>query len=268
MKILHLVKKIIPVRLRTILLQTITDNKLLLPFTPAYNQDGLITAHNSDFMKDELFKRSYDLAVREGLHVSDKIHWRAHVVCWAASIARNLEGDFVECGVNKGFLSRIVMEYIGFKDLKKTFYLMDTFEGFSEKYLTDKEKNKLKKWKASTGGDEPWYRGFYNPCYKIVIKAFSDFNNVRIIRGPIPDTLPEATPQKVAYLSIDMNCVIPEIAAAEYFWDKMVPGAIMVLDDYGWAGHEEQKKAFDEFGKRKGVAILSLPTGQGLIIKQ
>jgi len=64
-----------------------------------------------------------------------------------------------------------------------------------------------------------------------------------------------------------MNCVIPEIAAAEYFWDKLVPGAAIVLDDYGWIGCEEQKYAFNEFAKRKGVPILCLPTGQGLIIK-
>jgi len=68
-------------------------------------------------------------------------------------------------------------------------------------------------------------------------------------------------------LHIDMNCTLPEIAAAEYFWDRLVSGAAMLLDDYGHGGHEEQKYAFDGFAKRKGVEILSLPTGQGLIIK-
>jgi hypothetical protein len=64
-----------------------------------------------------------------------------------------------------------------------------------------------------------------------------------------------------------MNCAAPEIAAAEYFWDKLVPGAVIVLDDYGWKIHYEQKEKFDRFAARKGVRVLALPTGQGLIFK-
>jgi O-methyltransferase len=73
--------------------------------------------------------------------------------------------------------------------------------------------------------------------------------------------------EKVCYLSIDMNCAEPEIAAAEFFWDKMVTGAAMILDDYGWLGQGVQKRAFDDFARRKRVPLLCLPTGQGLILK-
>jgi hypothetical protein len=31
-----------------------------------------------------------------------------------------------------------------------------------------------------------------------------------------------------------MNIVVPELAAIEYFWDRLVPGAVVVLDDYAW----------------------------------
>lgn len=72
---------------------------------------------------------------------------------------------------------------------------------------------------------------------------------------------------RVCYLSLDMNCAAPEIAAAEYFWDKLVPGAVIVLDDYGWQKHDEQQPAFDRFAREKGVMVLLLPTGQGLIFK-
>jgi len=227
----------------------------VIKWVPRYNEDELITAHNCDFMKDRHFMRCYDSAVNLGLAVSEKIHWRAHVICWAADRGRSLEGDFVECGVNKGFLSRIAMEYVDFGKLPKTFYLMDTFEGFSEKYLTEQD------IKAGKRPDS------YEPCHEQVKNTFREFQNVTIIKGPIPDTLPEAGTGKVAYLHIDMNCVLPEIAAAEYFWDKLVSGAAVILDDYGHSGHEEQKRAFDGFALSKDVKILTLPTGQGLIIK-
>jgi len=39
------------------------------------------------------------------------------------------------------------------------------------------------------------------------------------------------------------------------------------MDDYGWSAYINQKKALDAFAKRKGVKILNLPTGQGLLLK-
>jgi hypothetical protein len=64
-----------------------------------------------------------------------------------------------------------------------------------------------------------------------------------------------------------MNCVQPEIAAMEYFWPKLVAGGVVIIDDYGFSGHEAQKTAADTFAESVGVKILSLPTGQGLMLK-
>ena len=44
-------------------------------------------------------------------------------------------------------------------------------------------------------------------------------------------------------------------------------GAIMLLDDYGWAGHEPQRDAFNALSAEFGFTILSLPTGQAVIVK-
>jgi hypothetical protein len=41
----------------------------------------------------------------------------------------------------------------------------------------------------------------------------------------------------------------------------------MILDDYGFPKHVKQKKAFDQFAKKKQVPILYIPTGQGIIFK-
>lgn len=227
-----------------------------IKWTPTYNEDEFMTGHNSDFMKDEKFIKCYNSAVKKGLAINDKIHWRAHIICWAAQKAKDLDGDFIECGVAKGFLSRIAMDYIDFKNIHKKFYLLDTFEGLNEKYLTQKEKDKIQK--------KYWD---YGTSYEKVKETFSDFHNVEIIKGAVPETLIKVQSQKISYLSIDMNCTIPEIASLEYFWNKLVSGGVIILDDYGHAGHEEQKYALDDFAKRKKIPILCLPTGQGLIIK-
>jgi hypothetical protein len=72
---------------------------------------------------------------------------------------------------------------------------------------------------------------------------------------------------KIAYLHLDMNCSPPEVAAADYFWNRLVPGAFVLLDDYAYRGYRAQKIAMDSFAASQQTEILSLPTGQGLLIK-
>lgn len=218
-----------------------------------YNQDGLATIHSVAFIDDPRFREAYLQGKGTGSWGEANIQWRAYVACWAADKAKHLEGDFVECGVNRGGMARTVIDYVDFSRLNKKFYLLDTFNGLCEKYLSAGEKARDSHWE-------------YEECYEAVKDTFRDFN-VEIIRGTVPDTLPQVDARRVSFLSLDMNCALPEIAAAEFFWDKLVSGAVMVLDDYGWPDHAEQRIAFDRFAASKQVRVLPLPTGQGLIFK-
>ena len=225
-----------------------------------FDSDGMATCNNCDFLTDPQFVRAHEAgkATTPEWNNAD-FRWRQRIVLWAAEYASQLDGDFVECGVNRGYLSRMIFEYIPFTTLGKSFYLLDTYEGFVAEQLSEQE------WK-NQGSHLP---SAYSSSYDDVCKTFSPFGDcVKIIKGKVPDTLPQVTADKVAYLSIDMNCAAPEIAAAEYFWTKLVPGGVIVLDDYGFKIFVESKKAFNEFAKRKNTTILPLPTGQGIIIKQ
>ena len=68
-------------------------------------------------------------------------------------------------------------------------------------------------------------------------------------------------------MSIDMNSVNPEVAALDYFWDKLSKGGMIILDDYAYVTCDLQYEAHNNWAKGKGIKILTLPTGQGLIIK-
>jgi hypothetical protein len=96
---------------------------------------------------------------------------------------------------------------------------------------------------------------------------FSQLKNVQIIQGPVPDTLGAVDTQKIAYLHLDMNCASPEVAAFNYFWEGLVPGAFVLFDDYAYHSFEPQKSALDAAAATKVLKIVSLPTGQGLLIK-
>lgn len=223
-----------------------------------YDQDGLWSTHNHDFMHQPAFCKAYDRGVQAN-EKDFKWHWRVHVGLWAAYSASKLKGDYVECGVNRGFLSSSIMEYLDWSALGKQFYLMDTFAGIDERYVTENELDR--KIMDRNKSD------MYTKTPESVKNNFSQWKNTRIIVGPIPETLDQVESEFIAYLHLDMNCAPPEVAAFNYFWDRLVPGAFVLLDDYAYKGYEEQKAAMDVAAAEKNVKILSIPTGQGLLIK-
>ena len=65
-----------------------------------------------------------------------------------------------------------------------------------------------------------------------------------------------------------MNSPRAETGALEVLFDRIVPGATVIFDDYGWKIFHRQKEAADAFMAARGQVILELPTGQGLMIKR
>lgn len=224
-----------------------------------YNTDGLATMHSADFRNEPKFAAAYALGAASGHGFGRDLHieWRVFINCWAAEHALGIPGDFVECGTDTGIIARAVTSFTSFENVDKRYYLLDTFAGFPEGQLTDAER-------ARGLGDQ---HETYADTYKNVVDYFKTYSNVTIIRGKVPDTLGQCKAERISYLSIDMNAVVPEIAAATAFWDRLSPGAFVVLDDYGWTFHEEQRLAFDAFAKERGTRVLALPTGQGLLVK-
>jgi len=230
---------------------------------PEYVQDGLVTLHTCNFRKDPKFIKAKNSARKtiKPPKFQYNCDWRLHTALWVADHCSHLEGDFVECGVNEGFLSRAIVDYVDFNKLNKKFYLLDTYDGLPLEYATKRE------LKISAHANKEMSHS-YKGTYEKAKKTFEGYKNVQIVKGKIPGTLKLVKSKKVAYLSIDMNLAYPEIKAAEFFWDKMVGGGMILLDDYAFSrSYDVQRVAFDKFAKEKGVKILTLATGQGLIVK-
>lgn len=229
----------------------------------AYASDGLISLHSHSFMQDPAFVNAYTRGTRAiGGHDAYQFHWRVHVGLWAASMGAQLDGDFVECGVNKGFISSAIMEYLDWNALNREFYLLDTFNGLDERFVdpeTASRTMRTNEWNLLSG--------YYVDGAESARENFSQWQRVHIVEGAIPDTLAQISSQAIAYLHLDLNCAPPEVAALEFLWGKLVPGAPVLLDDYAYIGFTPQKIAMDDFARAHGISICSLPTGQGLIIR-
>jgi len=232
----------------------------------SFAADGLhVVGRNLGALADTRFTAAYAAGMDSGHKIGRPrgsradihIEWRVYTCCWAAAHAQKLDGDFVECGVNTGILSLAVCKYVNFNEIGKRFYLFDTFEGIPVEQMSPAER------KVRTAENEQ----LYEECYETARRNFARYPNARLIRGRVPDSLQTVTIDRVSYLSIDMNIVAPELAAIEYFWDRLVPGALVVLDDYGFIGYSQQYAAMNAFALRMGVEIYTCPTGQGLLIR-
>ncbi len=70
-------------------------------------------------MDDPAFRKAYERGIRAARD-DYRWHWRVHIGLWTAAHAARLEGDFVECGVNRGFLTSAIMDYSGLGFFGKT----------------------------------------------------------------------------------------------------------------------------------------------------
>ncbi len=228
-----------------------------------YDSDGLFTVHSDHFRHDPAFRAAYERGLKAANGVDPHFEWRVHVALWVASSALGATGDFVECGVNTGFISSAIMQTLDWGKVARRFYLIDTFAGpvISQFSTEEVQRGRLKI------AEDYIAAGAYETNVARVRANFVEWPNAVVVQGAVPDVLPDANIGAVAFLHLDMNCAYPERAALEYFWDRLSPGAFVLLDDYAFYGFESQREAIDEVARSHGFNVLSLPTGQGLIAK-
>ena len=225
--------------------------------------DGLtVSGRNLSFLDEPVFASAWRVSEKANAEgwpqgVPD-IRFRAHLALWAARQALALPGDFIECGVHTGLLSLVVCHALKFAELDRHFYLFDTFNGVPIAGLSGKELEIAQRSNAA----------YYRDVWDIAVRNFSPFPNAKLIRGNLPDTLGHVALDKISYLSVDLNSAAVERAVMERLWNKLVPGALVLIDDYAWRGLEAQHEMWNDFARSVGVPVAALPTGQGLIIKQ
>ncbi len=205
--------------------------------------DMLVWGRSLSFLDDEPFMASISKHF-------DKPNclWRVAVLTWAARQGLRLEGDFVECGTYKGGTANVICDALELHRHDKRFWLYDVFD-----------------W--SPQDKHVHFEGLDAGLHDIVKQRFADMPYVRIVQGYVPASFAQGAPEKIAFLHVDMNNAEAEIGALEVLWDRVVPGAIVILDDYGWAAYHAQKSAEDLFLAERGYQVLELPTGQGIVIK-
>jgi hypothetical protein len=228
-----------------------------------YSSDGFFTPHQPRFLKDARFQAAYRRGIEASHGVDPNFEWRVHIALWAASRALKAEGDFVECGVNAGFISSAILQYLDGKSTGRKFYLIDTFAGPPLAQYSAAE--------IQQGRDQPAREALASGGYVTdlaqVRSNFSQWPNAVIIQREVPAILSELPLSQVCFVHLDLNSATPECAALEFFWPLLSDRGLILLDDYAYFQSSPQGDALDAVAVRLGFEILSLPSGQGLIQK-
>ncbi len=230
----------------------------------SFNGDGFATRNkNLGFLEDKRFASAYEWSAKCEFSgqaprwQKHDLRWRAHICVWAATQALKNEGDLVECGVDTAVMSGTILRTLDFASIPRTFWLFDTFKGIP--FHND-----------MNGAEVAMAQGLntvYFDSYEFVRQKTAEWPNVKLVRGILPETLDAVEGRKIAYLSIDLNTAHAEFAVMERLWPQLSPGAIVVIDDYAFHGHERQHAMWDAFADKHALMIATLPTGQGLLIK-
>lgn len=207
--------------------------------------DNLIAfARNLGFLDDARFMRAWQAHAQTPMERG--ILWRTATLHWALRQALRREGGLVECGCYKGTTARILLDAVDLGE--RPYFLYDVFD--SDEAVPEHHRM------AEHGPH----------LFDYVTQRFAAFPNVRVIRGPVPDSFAQGLPEKIAFAHIDMNNVRSEIGALEAMERRLVPGAVIVLDDFGALPYREQHMAERAWFAERGVPVLELPTSQGLAI--
>jgi O-methyltransferase len=154
---------------------------------------------------------------------------------------KNLDGDIVECGVSIGhgaLLFLLMSEYLG---VERTYYGFDSFEGFPAPAVKD-------------GVTPITGKAFWSNPSEAVLRVLKDGrvpedtirNRVRLVKGFFEHTLPRYD-GRIALLHLDCDLYESYKVALANLYDRVVPGGIIMFDEYDdprWAG---AKPAIDEF---------------------
>lgn len=224
--------------------------RLVERVNPGYHfADNFFTwGRNNSMLDDSEFMSAWKNNAQNGS--DETIIWRRYVLACAAYHCVQLDGDFVECGAYTGSGVKTVVDYLGGSAFPKTFWAYDLFEHSEDMlHIAMPEHGK--------------------GLFEKTIQRFRDYPQVKIIKGLIPDIFADQSPDKICYLHIDLNEAPAELSALDALFDKVVPGGIIILDDYEWAGpYRVQKLKEDPWFDSRGYKVMPIPTGQGLVIKR
>lgn len=208
--------------------------------TPHY----VLTAPEKAWFTDEEFFRQF-YAFEDHDQTAD----RKYTLRQLLSLVDQVPGDTAECGVYLGTSSWFICDH--FRHSGRIHHGFDSFEGLS---------------KPTAADGRFWHVGDLRGREEDARHRLRAFD-VRLYRGWFPERFHEVADRTFAFVHIDVDLYEPTRDSLEFFYPRMAPGGLILLDDHGHTTCPGSTRATEEYMADKPESIVLLTTGQAFIVK-
>jgi len=173
---------------------------------------------------------------------------RVYTVCSFAKLAldNNINGGILSAGVSFGTAALISAEYLNLENQSRDYYLIDPFDG------------------SNTASDKSNLR-MYNTSFDLIQSRWNNVISTKWIREFLsPAVLRDL--ETLAFVHLNTGDYDSELECLPIIFEKLAPGAFMVLDLYGWQTNEKQKE-IDYILNQIGASSFLYITRQLIIYK-
>lgn len=168
-----------------------------------------------------------------------------------------LDGAVAEIGVRHGKSCLYMLE----ADMRhRHYYLFDSFEGLSP---PDAGKDLIER-----AYDDEGKPHFADTDADAVRARFAPHPNVSVLQGWVPERFDEVGEARFALVHVDVDHHAPTLASLEFFYPRLLPGGMLICDDYGSGFFPGARMAMDDFFADKPESPVELPQGQAFIVRR
>jgi O-methyltransferase len=161
---------------------------------------------------------------------------------------KKLEGSVAELGVYKGKFARYINQYFP----GRTFYLFDTFEGFSHADVVKEKQSDF-----STGDQD-----FSDTSVEKVMQLMPYPDLCRLRKGFFPESA-KGLEDTFVFVSLDADLYDPLYAGLKFFYPKLTHGGYILVHDFNNDGYKGARKAVETFCREENINYFPLPDSGG-----
>ena len=182
----------------------------------------------------------------------------------------NLPGSVVEFGIYNGstffFLARLVeifnaAEHEVHHSASRHLFGFDRFSGFKE--ISDKDKTIFPEPSVKRVGGLKSDTTSFQHTLELLKTESKISHRIHVINGDIEDTYPKFLTDysgvRICLAFVDFDLYKPTKIVLDHIFELMVPGGIIVFDEYSFPDWPGETKAVDEFTSRYGLKMYSIP---------
>jgi predicted O-methyltransferase YrrM len=174
-------------------------------------------------------------------------------------VRERIPGDVIECGTCEGGSAALMALWLRRLQSDRKVHVFDTFEGLPPATTNDPDFDRAIRYTGACRGELQQVRGLF--------EQLGVADRAVFIKGLFQDTFPTYEFPPLAVLHLDADWYDSTMVCLEHLWDRVSPGGIIQIDDYGaWQGC---RKAVDEFfAARKITEKLRDIDGSGIWLRK